>query len=73
MADMTAAELRTILSRLGLTQPQAAELLGVSLRAIESYLAKPDSAGARVIPAPTAKLLRLIANGRVSLRQVRAA
>jgi transcriptional regulator with XRE-family HTH domain len=71
MADMTAAELRTILSRLGLTQPQAAELLGVSLRAIESYLA--DGPSARAVPAPTAKLLRLLANGRVSLRQVRAA
>lgn len=68
---MTPSEFSAILSRLGLTQSQAAAVLGLSLRAIENY--KASGQNARAIPEPMAKLLRLMDRGKISLEQVRRA
>lgn len=55
-APMPAAEARALLARLGWTQKEAADRLGVTKRAVEKWLA-PQSA----IPRPWAHTLRLIA------------
>jgi hypothetical protein len=67
-SNMHPAEFRAILSRLGLTTAGAAELLGLTRRACEYY-----AAGARAVPPPVAKLLRLLDAGRVSAGQMRRA
>lgn len=51
---MTATELRDALDRLDLTQREAAEALGVSLRTVQSWVG-----GEHEIPGPAARLVRL--------------
>lgn len=51
---MNPDELRTALDRLGITQRECAEALGVSLRTVQKWVA-----GDHAIPGPAAKLVRL--------------
>ena len=51
---MTKSQYRAALAELGLTQEQAAALLGISIRSSHGY------ANGAPIPEPTAKLLRLV-------------
>lgn len=65
---MTPTELRTILQHLGLTQAGVAAVLGVSERSVRSWVS-----GFRNIPEPAAKLLRLMAAGRLTAAEVQDA
>ena len=65
---MTPTDLRTILQHLGLTQAAAAPVLGVSERAVRSWIA-----GYRNIPAAEQKLLRLMLDGTLTAEQVQRA
>lgn len=65
---MTPTDLRTILQHLGLTQAGAAAVLGVSERAVRSWIA-----GYRNIPAAEQKLLRLMLDGTLTAEQVQRA
>jgi DNA-binding XRE family transcriptional regulator len=51
---MTSAQYRAALAKIGMTQQEAADFLGVSVRTSNSY------ANDGVIPEATAKLLRLM-------------
>jgi hypothetical protein len=61
---MTAAQLRTILQRLDITQVGASRILGLSDRAIRRYIAGTP------IPEPVAKLLRLAIAGKVTITDI---
>jgi len=65
---MTPADFRAALARLALTQSGAASVLGVTDRAIRMWLT-----GARSVPAPVAKLMRLMADGKIAADTVRDA
>lgn len=56
---MTPADLRAALATLGLSQARAARLLGVSVDAVELWLA-----GKRLVSPPADRLLRLMAHSR---------
>jgi predicted transcriptional regulator len=64
---MTAAELERALDRLDLTQVGAADVLGVSDRAVRRYLAGTP------IPEPTAKLLRLALARKITVDDIERA
>jgi DNA-binding transcriptional regulator YiaG len=65
---VTPQNLRTILQHLGLTQAGAAAVLGVSERAVRSWIA-----GYRNIPTAEQKLLRLMLDGTLTAEQVQRA
>ncbi len=65
---MTPTDLRIILNSLGLTQAEAAAVLGVSERAVRAW-----ADGFRNVPAPAQKLLRLMLDGTVTAKQVERA
>lgn len=65
---MQAAELHTILGRLGLSQVGAAELFRVNVRTVRRWMD-----GEQPVPFAVAALLSLIAAGRISLDDVRSA
>ena len=60
---MTPEELERLRARLGLTQAQAAHRMGVHERTWRKW-----AAGERKIPAPVAKLLRLMITGQATNR-----
>lgn len=62
---MTPEQFNIALEELELTQVGAAKVLGFSPRTARSY-----AAGDTPIPEPTAKLLRLLAVGKVKLEDV---
>lgn len=57
---MTAGELRAIRSQLGLTQAELGEILGVHGRVVRRWEAEPGTPSSRAIPAPAARLVRLV-------------
>lgn len=57
---MTSKQYRTAIAKLGLTQAQAAEMLGVSIRTSSSY------ANGKAIPVATAKLLTVMLKLRLT-------
>jgi len=63
---MTPSELLRIMARLGCTQAEAGELVGVSDRAMRMYVA-----GERKVSPAVAALLRLLVAGKVSGDDVR--
>lgn len=62
---MTAAQFNAAVARLGLSQGEAAKLLGVSIRSAHGY------ANGATIPEPVARLLRLVIRLNIKLEQVR--
>ena len=70
---MTATELRYVLESLGLTQAEAARILGIDRRTIRRYLAGPSEPSGRAIPPSTAKLLRLALAGKIRLADIASA
>jgi hypothetical protein len=62
---MTPAQFRKALDDLGLTQAQAAEWLGISIRAAHGY------ANGAPVPEPIAKLLRLMVRLKLRPEDVR--
>jgi transcriptional regulator with XRE-family HTH domain len=70
---MTATELRDALESLGITQAEAARILGIDRRTIRRYLAGPDAPSGRAIPVLTAKILRLALAGKLTVADVEAA
>lgn len=68
MMKMTAKQYQAAIDRLGLSQVAAAELLGLDPRTSRRY-----ALGEIAVPAPTAKLLRLLLAGKISAEDVRAA
>lgn len=71
--SMTTAELRAALESLGLTQAEAARILGIDRRTIRRYLAGPDAPSGRAIPVPIAKILRLALAGKLRLADIASA
>lgn len=67
---MTPDELSDILDDLSLTDKRAGEILCVDPRTIRRWLAGPEYASGRAIPEPVAKLLGLMASGRLSVQEV---
>ena len=63
--SMNSTQFRKALADLGLTQAQAAEWLGLSIRAVHGY------ANGAPIPEPTAKLLRLMVKLDLKPKDVR--
>lgn len=63
-------ELSDILDALSLTDRRAGEILCVDPRTIRRWLAGPEYASGRAIPEPVAKLLRLMASGRLTIEEV---
>ena len=57
---MTGEELRDVLEYLGLTQDEAARMLGISRRSVISYCT-----GHHPVPEPIARLLRLIVTRKI--------
>lgn len=55
-----ADELRQLLAEKELTQREAADLAGVTLKAVESWLAAPESPSRRSMPARHLKTIRLL-------------
>jgi hypothetical protein len=64
---MTAKQYRATLARLALTQREAGEMLGLSVRASHGY------ANGLPIPAPVVKLLRLMTTFEMTPDDVRKA
>jgi len=62
---MTSAQFRTALDALELTQGEAAEWLGISIRAVNGY------AAGKPIPEPLAKLLRLVVRLKLKPHEVK--
>ena len=62
---MIANQFRKALDDLGLTQGEAADWLGISIRAVHGY------ANDAPIPEPTAKLLRLMVRLKLKPKDVR--
>lgn len=67
---MTPDEFSEILDDLDLTDKMAGEVLGVDPRTIRRWLLGPEFETGRSIPNPVAKLLRLMASGRLTLEEV---
>jgi DNA-binding transcriptional regulator YiaG len=63
---MTSHQFRTILSKIPLSQVQAAHVLGVTPRTARRW-----ALGAAKVSATAAKLLRLIQAGHITTKQVR--
>jgi DNA-binding transcriptional regulator YiaG len=55
-------DIRAALYKVGLTQIKAADILGVSHRAMRYYVS-----GQRDLPEPAEKLLRLLAGGKITI------
>ena len=66
---MTPTELRDTLRRLGLSQIEAARLLGVDPSAVRRWLTDKDSR--RSIPGPAVAFLRLLDDCPAALKHVR--
>ena len=62
---MPQINVRNILHQLRISQIEAASLVGVSQRAIRYYVS-----GERRPPTPIAKLLRLLASGKITRRDL---
>lgn len=62
---MTSPQYRAALAKLGMTQQEAADFLGVSIRTSHSY------ANDAMIPEAVAKLLRLMIKLNLTARDVR--
>lgn len=62
---MTPDQYRAALAKLGLTQLEAAQMLGISLNSAHGY------ANNRPIPEPVAKLLRLVISKKIDPKDVR--
>ena len=58
VASPHAVELRSLLMRYALTQYRAALMMGVSTKAVESWLSDPSSAKFRVMPERSLRLLK---------------
>jgi DNA-binding transcriptional regulator YiaG len=65
---MTPAELNRLLDRLGISQVDAARIIGITDRTMRNYVS-----GDTNIPEPTAKLLRLVQTQKLNLQQVEKA
>jgi DNA-binding transcriptional regulator YiaG len=65
---MTSQKFRDTIAKLGLSQVKAAHVLGITPRTARRW-----AMGAVRIPAPAAKLLRLMREGKVSEKDVRKA
>lgn len=65
---MTATDFRNTLASLGLSQSEASRVLGVTSRAVRMWVA-----GDRAVPEPLAKLVKLLASGKVTVDDVRDA
>jgi len=65
---MTATDFRATLASLGLSQSEASRVFGVSDRAVRMWVA-----GDRAVPEPLAKLVKLLASGKVIVDDVRDA
>ena len=63
---MTAADFRATLSSLGLSQVGAARLLGVTDRVVRMWVA-----GDRPVPVLVARVLLLVASGKLTLDDLR--
>lgn len=68
---MTPDEFSAILDQLDLTDKAAGEMLGVDPRTIRRWMLGPDFNSGRAIPEPVAKLMRLVADGRLTVEEVR--
>lgn len=66
---MTAAELRSALNALGLTQAGGARLLGVDARTMRRWCME-SGLSARVIPQPVSRFLRYLIAAGVSPEEV---
>ena len=60
---MTPKEIKRIRTRLGWTQNQTADYLGVAKITVASY-----ERGLRPVPAPISKLMELLATGEIVIR-----
>ncbi len=69
---MTARQFKLALDKLGLSQMGAGRMLGIDGRTVRRYVAD-GSPGARGIPEPLAKLLRLAVAGKVSVEDIEEA
>ena len=65
---MTAKQFNVAIERLGLSQVGAAKLIGITGRTCRRY-----AAGDAEIPKPTAKLLRLAIDGKISVADIEKA
>jgi DNA-binding transcriptional regulator YiaG len=65
---MTSQKFRDTIAKLGLSQVKAAHVLGITPRTARRW-----AMGAVRIPAPAAKLLRLMKDGKVLEKDVRKA
>jgi DNA-binding transcriptional regulator YiaG len=65
---MTALQFRTVITKVGLSQVQAAHVLGVTPRTVRRWALDEVK-----IPPPAAKLLRLMQMGQISTQQVKDA
>jgi DNA-binding transcriptional regulator YiaG len=63
---MTPHKFRDAIAKLGLSQVKAAHVLGITPRTARRW-----AVGAARIPAPAAKLLRLMKDGKISEKDVR--
>jgi DNA-binding transcriptional regulator YiaG len=63
---MTAQKFRDTIAKLGLSQVKAAHVLGIAPRTARRW-----AMGAVKIPAPAAKLLRLMKDGKITAADVR--
>ncbi len=63
---MTPLQFRTMITKLGLSQVQAAHVLGVTPRTARRW-----ALGEVKVPPPAAKLLRLMQEGAISTKQVK--
>jgi DNA-binding transcriptional regulator YiaG len=65
---MTPLQFRTVITKIGLSQVQAAHTLGVTPRTARRW-----ALGEVKVPPPAAKLLRLMQAGKVQIKSVRDA
>lgn len=70
---MTPTELRATLARLGLSQTEAAKLLGVSRKSITNWLAQPGTPSSRPIPEVVVRMLLMIEDVPQAMRFLLAA
>ncbi len=64
-----AAELRELLKRHKVTQAQAAEMTGHSLRTVESWLADPAASSYRSMPERALRMFKLMLPGLLAERK----